>query len=67
VYLFGGFAGLIVMFDVPSRTLLRPSQKYQPNYPKTLSLLGIFFLWMSFAITFSIIGRKDKKTTTNQL
>lgn len=67
MYLFAGFAGLIVIFDVPSRTLVRPSSKYQPCYPKTISVLGLFFMWMSFAITYSIIGQKDNKSTTNQL
>lgn len=62
VYLFGGFAGLIVVFDVPSKILVRPSETYQPKYPKSLSLLGVFFLWVSFAFTYSIAGRKDGVT-----
>lgn len=63
VYLFGGFAGLIVIFDTPSRILIKKSIKYQPFYPKIISVLGLFFLWMSFAFTFAIPGRKDNSST----
>ena len=59
VYLYGGFAGLIVVFDAPSKILVRSSESYQPKYPKSFSLIGVFFMWMSFAFTYSIIGRKD--------
>jgi hypothetical protein len=58
VYVFGGCAAFLVSFDVPSNLHLKKSERPQKQYSKITSFLGIFFIWLSFCCTFSIIGTK---------
>lgn len=59
VYLFGGFAGLVVILDAPSRIKIIDRTRKTAIYPKILAILGTFFMCLSFSITHSIIGKKD--------
>ena len=56
VYVFGSIAALVMTFDSPNNLHKMKSSNRTLKYPKILSFLGIFFLWMSFSLTFSIVG-----------
>jgi hypothetical protein len=58
VYVFGGFVALLASFDVPSNLHLKKVKRSQKTYPKIISFMGIFFIWLSFCFTFSILGTK---------
>lgn len=58
VYVFGGFVALLASFDVPSHLLIRTVRHTTKSYSKITSFIGIFFIWLSFCCTFSIVGTK---------
>lgn len=60
VYLFGGFVGLVVILDSPSRIISRIRAKSAPSYPKIIATLGIFFMCISFALTHATLGKINK-------
>lgn len=47
VYVFGGFASLMISFDVPSNLHLTVKKAQKKIYPKISSFVGIFFIWLS--------------------
>jgi hypothetical protein len=69
VYLFGGFTGLAVLLDTPSRLLIKlRSNSQQPiaPYSKIFSTIGAFFLWMAFVFTHATVGKKNGTSTFDQ-
>lgn len=58
VYLFGGVAALLISLDVKSPLRLKQSHK-QKGYPRMVAYLGVFFMWMSFALTSPLLGTKQ--------
>lgn len=67
-YLFAGFAGLIVILDAPSRLIPRISKSTRnPTYSKVMTLLGTFFLWLTFALTSAPIGKQNSDEPTFQI
>lgn len=58
VYLFAGCNALLISLDVPSNLKLITAKHKQTNYPKIISFLGVFFLWLSFCFTHAIVGIK---------
>lgn len=63
VYVFGGCVTLLVALDVPSNLHLKKTNQMQKVFSKVGSALGIFFIWMSFCCTSSIIGSKETTST----
>lgn len=61
VYIFGTVASLVMTFDVPSNLHKLKSSKKHINFPKILSFIGVFFLWLSFSMTFSIVGVRKQQ------
>lgn len=64
VYLFAGAASLAILFDIPSRHVFREAKILVIKiYPQILSFIGLFFLWLSFALTHCLIGTKETGST----
>lgn len=69
VYLFGGFAGLAVLLDTPSRLLIKtrsnPQQQLAP-YSKIFATIGTFFLWIAFVFTHATVSKKNGSSAFDQ-
>lgn len=59
VYIFGGVIGLILALDVKSFIVKRRAPETQPIFSKLIGLIGTFFVFFSFAFTYSITGLQD--------
>ena len=59
VYLFGGWVALLASFVVKSFVVIKSAATSYKLYPKIISLIGIFFIWLSFCFTEGIIGGRQ--------
>jgi hypothetical protein len=65
VYLYGGFVGLVVILDTPSRLVVRTrAKRYHAYYPKILAALGMIFMTISFVFTHATVGKMDTTGTS---
>ena len=64
VYVFAGTNSFLMSLDVSSRLIFKKSHHSTKGYPKIISFLGLFFIWLSFCFTNSIIGLKASYATS---
>jgi len=67
VYIFGAVASAIMTFDVRNNLHKTKSNNQHIKFPKIISMIGAFFLWLSFCMTFSIVGIRNKSNTPSNL